>query len=194
MRYKAVEPAECMNCAEQVLGDERSPSNLRAWATLCRGWALTSLEQIHASLAAHQAIGSPMGRPHFLAVLADALAGAGNVAGGLAALGDAFEVMKSTGQRYYEAELSRLSGELFVKSGELARAEFYFQEALRIAREQGARSLELRGAIGLSRLWRTQGKQKQAAALLAGVYSGFVEGFETADLSQARILIEEMAG
>ena len=135
-----------------------------------------------------------MGRPHFLAVLADALAGAGNVAGGLAALGDAFEVMKSTGQRYYEAELSRLSGELFVKSGELARAEFYFQEALRIAREQGARSLELRGAIGLSRLWRTQGKQKQAAALLAGVYSGFVEGFETADLSQARILIEEMAG
>ena len=108
-----------------------------------------------------------MGRPHFLAVLAETLTGVGNVAWGLAVLGDAFEVMKSTGQRYYEAELSRLSGELFVKSGELGTADFYFQEALRIAREQRARSLELRVAMSLSRLWHSQGKQKEAAALEA---------------------------
>src|SRR5262249_14606542 len=152
-----------------VLGDELSPSNLRAWATLCRGWAVASrgeivpgLEQINQGIAAHQAIGSPMGRPPFLAVLAPKLARVRNVGWGLAALGDAFEVMKSTGQRYYEAELSRLSGELFVKSSEFETADFYFQEALRIARDQGARSLELRVATSLARLWRTQGKPAEA--------------------------------
>ena len=135
-----------------------------------------------------------MGRPHFLAVLAETLARVGNVAWGLAVLGDAFELMKSTGQRYYEAELSRLSGALFVKSAELETADFYFQEALKIAREQSARSLELRVAMSLSRLWRSQGKQKEAAELLAGVLERFDEGFETADLSQARMLNEEMGG
>jgi len=98
--------------------------------------------------------------------------------------------MKSTGQRYYESELSRLSGELFVKSSELETADFYYQEALRIAREQGARSLELRVATSLARLWRTQGKQEDAAVLLAGVYGAFDEGFETADVSQAKALID----
>jgi predicted ATPase len=199
LRQLRGEATECMACADQVLGDEQSPSNMRAWATMCRGWALASggdiapgLEQINQGIAAHQAIGSPMGRPHFLAVLAQTLARVGNVAWGLAVLGDAFEVMKSTGQRYYEAELSRLSGELFVKSSELETADFYFQEALRIAREQGARSLELRVASSLARLWRSQGKQKEAAVLLAGVYSAFDEGFETADLSQAKALLDAM--
>jgi predicted ATPase len=189
------EPAECLACAEQVLTDERSPANMRAWATLCRGWAVAvggdipaGLDLIQAALAAHQAVGSPMGRPHFLGVQAGILARMGNVAGGLAALGDAFEIMKSTGQRYYEAELSRLSGELFVKSGEPETADFYFQESLRIAREQRARSLELRVATSLARLWRSQGKPEEAAAILDGICSSFAEGLETEDVSEAMSL------
>jgi predicted ATPase len=199
LRHLRGEPDKCLECAAEVLGDERSPSNLRAWAALCRGWALVSrgelgpgIEQIQQSLAAHQAIGSSMGRPHFLAVEAEALGRAGNVAGGLVALGDAFEVMKATGQRYYEAELSRLSGELFLKSSEKETAEYYFQEALRIAHDQAARSLELRAAIKLASLWRSQGKQNEAVAVLSGIYGSFQEGFETHDMSEAKALIDAM--
>src|SRR5439155_3944897 len=82
--------AGCLECAAEVLADPHSPSNLRAWATLCQGWAMATagdtdrgLKQIQASLAAHRAIGSPMGRPHFLGVLAESLGRAGRVAEGL---------------------------------------------------------------------------------------------------------------
>ena len=135
----------------------------------------------------HRSIGSPMGRPHFLGVLAEALGRSGNVAGALAALGDAFDIMKKTGQRYYEAELMRISGELFLKSDELATAERYFQDALNVARTQGAKSLELRAAMSLARYWRTRGKQAEAAQLLAAAFANIKEGLATVDVSQAEL-------
>jgi predicted ATPase len=200
LRQLRGEPAACLERAAEVLGDERAPSNLRAWAMLCRGWGLVAsgqfppgLEEIERSLALHRSIGSPMGRPHFLGALADALGRAGNVAGALAALGEAFDLMKKTGQRYYEAELMRVSGELFSKSAQFETAERYFNEALSVARAQGAKSLELRTAMSLARFWRSRGKQKEAAALLAGVFAAFEEGFETADLSQAGALRQEIS-
>jgi predicted ATPase len=195
LRQLRGEPAACLERANEALADERAPSNLHAWARLCRGWALTSLgefaqglEEIELSLAAHRSIGSPMGRPQFLGALADALGRSGNVGGALAALGDAFTLMKATGQRYYQAELLRISGELFLKSAEHETAERYFQDALTVARAQGAKSLELRAAMSLARLWRSRGKREAAAALLAELFATFEEGFETADLSQARTL------
>ncbi len=200
LRQLRGEPAACLDRAAEVLGDERAPSNMRAWAMLCRGWALVAsgkapsgLEEIERSLALHRAIGSPMGRPHFLGALADALGRAGNVAGALAALGEAFDLMKKTGQRYYEAELMRVSGELFSKSSQFETAERYFHDALNVARTQGAKSFELRTAMSLARFWRTRGKQKEAAALLADVFGKFEEGFETADLKKAGALHQEIS-
>lgn len=197
LRQLRGEPAQCLERANEALADERAPSNLRAWASLCRGWATAAqgdfapgLEEIEQSLAAHRAIGSPMGRPHFLGLQADALGRSGNVAGALASLGDAFALMKATGQRYYEAELLRISGELFLRSAEFETAERYFQDSLAVARAQGAKSLELRAAMSLARLWRSRGKGEAAAALLVTLFTTFEEGFETADLSQARSLSE----
>jgi predicted ATPase len=191
--------AACFEYASEVLGDPHSPSNLRAWATLCQGWVLVErgetdrgVEQIQASLAAHEAIGSPMGRPHFLALLAGALGQAGKALEGLAALGKAFDMMKSTGQRYYEAELSRICGELLIRNSENDAAEFYLQESLGVARKQGARSLELRASVSLARLWRSQGKLKEAGALVGAIYGAFDEGFECRDLVQAKALIGEL--
>jgi predicted ATPase len=101
-------------------------------------------------------------------------------------------MMKSTGQRYYEAELSRICGELLVRNSENDAAEFYLQESLSIARKQGARSLELRAAVSLARLWRSQGKVKEAGTLVGAIYGAFDEGFECRDLVQAKALIAEL--
>ena len=104
--------------------------------------------------------------------------------------------METTGERYYAAELHRLQGELLLQHAapEVAHAETCFQQALAMARRQQAKSLELRAAMSLSRLWQQQGKRDEARALLAPIYGWFTEGFDTADLQEARALLEELAG
>ena len=105
--------------------------------------------------------------------------------------------MEKTGQRVYEAELHRLQGELVLLHAGAeggAGAEPCFQHALTVARRQEAKSLELRAAMSLSRLWQQQGKHAEAHALLAPVYGWFTEGFDTADLQEAKALLEELAG
>jgi predicted ATPase len=200
LRQLRGDPAPCLQRANEVLADEHAPSNLRAWAALCHGWALAAgddsargLGEIEQSLALHRSIGSPMGRPHFLGVLAETLGRTGNLTGALASLGEAFDILKKTGQRYYEAELMRISGELFLKSNEIEMAERYFHEALSVARAQGAKSLELRVAMSLARHWRSRGKRQDAALLLSSVFARFEEGFETADLAQAGRLSREIS-
>jgi len=96
----------------------------------------------------------------------------------------------------YEAELHRLKGELLLSlsSDNHAEAEGCFHQALTVARQQQAKSLELRAATSLSRLWQQQGKRDEARELLAPVYGWFTEGFDTADLQEARMLLEELAG
>jgi predicted ATPase len=110
-----------------------------------------------------------------------------------------------TGERFYEAELYRLKGTLTLQSKvpstqhptpstqAEAEAEACFQQALAIARRQGAKSLELRAAMSLSRLWQSQGKREEARRMLAEVYGWFTEGFDTADLQEAKALLEELA-
>jgi hypothetical protein len=108
------------------------------------------------------------------------------------ALSEALSLVEKTGERYYAAELHRLKGELLLQqtAPEVSYAEACFQQALNIARHQQAKALELRAAMSLGRLWQQQGKQQEARTLLAGVYHWFPEGFDTADLQEAKALLE----
>jgi predicted ATPase len=142
-------------------------------------------------------------RPHFLTLLAEASDLLGQPEGGLATLDEALTMMEQTGERYYEAELHRQRGELLLlrtakshpeqDSREQHEAETCFQHALDVARRQQAKSLELRAAMSLARLWQRQGKRVEARALLEEIYGWFTEGFDTADLQEARALLDALA-
>jgi len=103
--------------------------------------------------------------------------------------------VRKTGERFYEAELHRIKGELLLEHAvpDQVKAEGCFQESLALARTQSAKSLELRAAMSLSRLWQRQGKKTEARQLLAEIYGWFTEGFDTADLKAAKALLEELS-
>src|SRR5262249_51794688 len=115
---------------------------------------------------------------------------------GLAALAEALTLVETTGERWYEAEIYRLKGALLVQqnTANQAEAETCFHHALDIARNQQAKSFELRAATSLARLWQQQGKRQEAHGLLAPVYQWFTEGFDTADLKEAKALLDELEG
>ena len=102
--------------------------------------------------------------------------------------------MKTTKEACYEAELNRAAGEIALMSPEpdATKAEAYFERALAIARQQQAKSWELRATMSMARLWRDQGKRDEARELLAPVYGWFTEGFDTLDLKEAKALLEEL--
>jgi len=114
---------------------------------------------------------------------------------GLTALTEALTLVDSSGERFYEAELHRLRGALLLQQSldNQAEAETCFHHALEIARTQQARSFELRTATSLARLWQQQGKRQEAYELLAPVYGWFTEGFDTADLKEAKALLDGLA-
>ena len=172
-----------------------------AWGTVPQGWALTRQEQwaagmatMRKGLAAAVATGSEVLHPYFLALLAEAYGAAGQPAEGLRLLVEAQDVVACTGERFYEAELYRLTGMLQLAQAPAAHAEAetHMRYALDITRRQHAKSLELRAAMSLSRLWQQQGKQAEAHALLAPIYGWFTEGFDTADLQEAMALLQEL--
>jgi Adenylate and Guanylate cyclase catalytic domain len=117
----------------------------------------------------------------------------GQIEEGLHVLAEALAAVEHTGGRFYEAELHRLKGELLrARAAEPdTEAETCFQQALAIARRQQAKSLELRAAMSLSRLWQQQAKHAEALALLAPVYGWFTEGFDTADMQEAKTFLDE---
>jgi len=139
--------------------------------------------------------GGALWEPYFLALLADVYAQEGQVEAGLATLAEALAAAQATGERWTEAELYRLRRSLLLQQTETPQAEVetWLQRALDVARRQEARSLELRAAMNLSRLWHQQGKWKEARDLLAEVYAWFTEGFDTADLQETKALLEELA-
>jgi predicted ATPase/DNA-binding winged helix-turn-helix (wHTH) protein len=181
-----------------------------AWGTLLQGWALVErgqgeegITRLLQGLAAYQATGAEVVRPYFLALLAEAYRTVGQAEEGLSVLAEALAVAHRTGERFYEAELYRLKGELLLtragrrakaagKKGSGAEAEGCFQKAITIAHHQRAKSLELRAVMSLSRLWQQQGKQAEARQLLAEIYSWFTEGFDTADLQEAKALLDAL--
>jgi len=136
-----------------------------------------------------------VGRPQQLALLAEAHGQVSQAEAGLAVLTEALTVVEQTGERSYEAEIHRLTGQLLLaRSGAPhTEAEACFRRALDVARHQQAKSWELRAAMSLSRLWQRQGKRHDARQVLAEVYGWFTEGFETADLQEAKTLLEELA-
>jgi predicted ATPase len=127
-------------------------------------------------------------------MLADVAAHLGHADDGLQALAEAHTLMEQQEEHWWEAEISRLRGVLLLRQTgtSQAEAESWFQRALDVARRQEAKSLELRAAMSLSRLWQQQGKQAEARELLTPIYTWFTEGFDTADLQEARALLEAL--
>jgi predicted ATPase len=194
-----------------ALATEQGFTVVRANGTIFRGWALfqrsgepeagqghreEGIAQMRQGLAVWQATGARVFRPYGLALLAEASAHVGQIEEGLTLLGEALAVAHDTGERRWEAELHRLKGELLLgrAAGQDAEAEACLHQALAVARQQQTKSLELRAAMSLSRLWQRQGKRAEAHQLLAEVYGWFAEGFDTADLQEARALLEELEG
>jgi predicted ATPase len=150
---------------------------------------------MHQGIATIQTTGQRLSRSAYLARLAEACGNSGQVEAGLRLLAEALVHVDHTGERYYEAEVYRLKGELLLRQAvpDSLQAEACFQQALTIACRQQAKSWELRAATGLGRLWQQQDKRTEAYDLLAPVYGWFTEGFDTADLQDARALLEELA-
>jgi predicted ATPase/class 3 adenylate cyclase len=165
---------------------------LRGWTLAESGQGEEGIAQIHQGLAAYQATGATRDRPYYLALLAEASAKVGQTTTGLEALAEALAMLDKSGARWWEAELYRLRGELLLSVDNEAAAEACFHQALDIARRRQARSLELRVAMSLARLWQCQGKCAEAYHLLAPIYGWFSEGFDTADLQEAKALLEEL--
>jgi len=132
--------------------------------------------------------------PLYLSYLARAHAELGQFDDAWRCIGEAMTAVETTNERWCEAEVNRIAGEIALKSPErdTAKAEVYFERALAVARKQQAKSLELRAAMSLARLWRDQGKRDEARALLAPVYGWFTEGFDTLDLKEAKALLDEL--
>ena len=132
-------------------------------------------------------------RANARAVLAEAYLGAGDALMGLEAVEGAIRFAEEAGVCFWNAELLRLKGALLARLSSRAEVEASYQEALALARRQQARSLELRAAISLARLWRDQGKRDEAHDLLAPIYGWFTEGFDTLDLKEAKALLDELS-
>jgi TOMM system kinase/cyclase fusion protein len=168
---------------------------LQGWVLAAQGQRAEGMGQIHKGLVALQATGTEVLRPYCLGLLADAYGKMRQAREGLALLDEALALVNKTGERWPEAELHRLKGELLLSlsADNHAEAEECLRQALDVARHQHTKSLELRAAMRLGRLWQQQGKRTEALDLLAPVYGWFTEGFDTADLQEAKALIEELS-
>jgi class 3 adenylate cyclase/predicted ATPase len=185
-----------------ILGAEQGIPQWSAGATIllgsvfaAEGQHTAAMARIHEGLVAWRAASAEVLRPLWLALSAEALMAGGDPEAGMRALDEALALVSKTGERWYESELLRLRGEMLLAlSGEAhTQAQAVFDRALEIAREQKAKSWELKIATSVSRLWQGQGRQDEAKELLAPVYRWFTEGFDTRDLQAARELLEALA-
>ena len=167
---------------------------LQGWAIAVQGQVEDGIQLVHAGLDICRTMGAMLDYPYFLALLADACSRAGRVDEVLIALAGAQAMVLNSRSFHYEAELHRLKGDLLLQTSGASKiddAEACFAEALAVARRQGAKSLELRAAMSLGRLWQQQGKQAEAHHLVVETSSWFTEGFDTVDLQQARAFLQE---
>jgi predicted ATPase len=184
------------------LTTEHGFSYWRAFSAILRGWALAQqgqaqegIAQIHHGLTIYPVTGADLLQPYFLTLLAEAHGTIGELETGLTVLTEALTLTDKIGVRQYESKIYHLKGELLLQqsSDNQAEAETCFHHALAIARNQQAKSFELRTATSLARLWQQQGKRQEARDLLAPVYHWFTEGFDTADLQEAQALLDALA-
>jgi predicted ATPase len=193
--------------------DQGFPAYL-ALGTMLQGWALAErgqreegIAQIRQGVADWRATGAELLWLYFLALLAETYGKGGQVREGLTVVGEALAIVDKNEERFYEAELYRLKGQLVLQSRSpqstvsdlrpqapdpQAEAEACFHKAIEIARKQQAKSLELRATVSLARLWQSQGKKDEARQPLAEIYGWFTEGFDTKDLQEAKALLEEL--
>jgi predicted ATPase len=166
---------------------------LRGWALAMQGRQAEGVAQIRQAFAAYPHMEPGLFRSYFLGLLAEGYGEAGQPEAGLRAVAEALTLVATTEVRWWEAELHRLQGALLLQLPipDATQAEACFRQAVDVARGQQAKSLELRAAMSLSRLWQQQGQRHQAYDLLAPIYSWFTEGFDTADLQEAKMLLDE---
>ena len=168
---------------------------LSGWTLAHQGQAKEGIAQLTQGLSTLRAMGVEINRSYFLALLAEAHRTMSQPDTGLTILAEALTLMDTTGEHWYEPELYRLKGELLLAQppDNHTEAETCFQHAISIAQNQSAKSWELRTSTSLARLWRQQGKRQEAHDLLAPIYHWFTEGFDTADLKDAKALLDELA-
>jgi predicted ATPase len=173
----------------------------KAWGKMLHGWVLVEqgygnegIAEISKALEDLSLMEVFLYPTYSLALLAEAHRKLGQVKKGLAVLGEALERAHKSGERSFEAELYRIYGELLLIQGAAKiKGEYCFYQALKVARDQKAKALELRAAISMGRLWRQEGKHQDALELLAPIYGWFTEGFETPDLKEAKALLKEVS-
>jgi predicted ATPase len=162
-----------------------------------QGQAIQGLAQLRQGLAVCQAVSVTIDHPYYLSLLADVCGRIGQFEEGLTALSDAFALARRSQAFFHEAELYRLQGELLLQQdprNHQAAAETSFQNALDTARRQQAKSLELRAAVSLARLWQKQGQGDRACVMLAELCHWFSEGFDTQDWQDAAALLVALGG
>ena len=171
------------------------------WGTIHDGWSSALLGRVGEGLAlltkgfaTIRATAELHCVPWLLVMLAEVHLKLGQTAEGLDSLAEAAQIIERTDERFVEAELHRLRGELLNTTGDQAAAEEKYHQALAVAQRQSAKTLELRAAISLARLWIDQGKRSEARDLLASVYVWFTEGFDTPVLQEAKALLDQVAG
>jgi class 3 adenylate cyclase/predicted ATPase len=184
------------------LADEKNAAIWKALATMQKGCVLAlsgkaseGIGMITSGIATYKSTGSRVYLPIFLAHLARAYAEVDQFDDAWHCIGETLSAVETTKERWYEAEINRISGEIALKLPRLGppQAEIYFERALTIARAQQAKSWELRAAMSVTRFWRDQGMQEKAKALLAPIYGWFTEGFDTHDLKEAKALLVEIS-
>jgi predicted ATPase len=169
-------------------------TTLRGWAMVQQGYHEEGIAQIQEGLAASRAIGEELFRPYFLCLLAEAHMETARLDDGLDAVTQALAAADAHGDNHYRAEMHRLRGELLLRRNDSNEAEARrcFERAIGVARKQSAKSLELRATTSLARLLASQGKRDEASSMLAEIYNWFTEGFDTADLKEAKALLDEL--
>jgi predicted ATPase len=160
------------------------------------GNASDAVQMISSGITAFRATGTASLMPAYLSYLARAHEQLGQFDDARRCIREAMTAVETTKEKWWEAEVHRIAGEIVLKSplSDAAKAEAYFERALAVAREHKAKSWELRAAMSMARLWRNQGKPQQARELLAPVYGWFTEGFDTLDLKEAKALLDELHG
>ena len=166
----------------------------RGWAAVAEGRPDEGIADIQQGFAAVRAMGAKRTRSYYFALLAEVYGQTGQADQGLNALAEALEMIEKTDERWWEAEVHRLKGALLLSrpAQDTALAEECFNRAIAVAQGQSAKSLELRAATSLARLWRDQSRAAEASDLLAPVYGWFSEGFDTADLKDAKALLDDL--
>jgi predicted ATPase len=169
---------------------------LLGWALAMQGDVATGMAHIQQGMGTVQTIGQKLNRPCHLGYLAEAYGQAGQPEAGLTVLDEALTLVEATEERWWEAEVYRLKGELLLQLPlpDIPQATACFHQALDVAHRQQAKALELRAALSLSRLWQQQGQRDQVRQLLTEIYSWFTEGFETPDLQEAGMWLEASGG